>query len=64
MAARGGLVAAVSKASKPKPKPKNHRFNRGRRDQSPSVKTAICFYHTTYGDKARRCEGDCAWPEN
>jgi hypothetical protein len=24
----------------------------------------ICFYHTTYGDKARKCKPGCLWTGN
>ena len=27
-------------------------------------RTSLCFYHGKFGNKAFRCEGDCAWPEN
>jgi hypothetical protein len=23
--------------------------------------TAICYYHTTYGDQARKCKPGCQW---
>ncbi len=33
-------------------------------DQVASPRTSMCYYHATYGEKAKYCQEGCLWPEN
>jgi hypothetical protein len=33
-------------------------------DSQPSKQSTLCFYHASFGDKARNCRDPCSWSEN
>jgi hypothetical protein len=74
----GDLVAAMGderrkkKFPVPKRPPQQQQSGSGRRgggsrrgsDQATSPRTSMCYYHATYGEKAKYCQEGCLWPEN
>ena len=38
------------------------RSNQSSRSSSPSKRTAYCWYHSTFQDRARKCKPGCKWP--
>jgi hypothetical protein len=74
----GDLVAAMGgerrkkKFPVPKRPPQQQHSGSGRRggssrrgsDQVTSPHNSMCYYHATYGEKAKYCQEGCLWPEN
>ncbi|CAN7952147.1 unnamed protein product, partial [Ixodes pacificus] len=55
-------VAALSTRSRPR-KPRRRRSSR-RRSSSQRREGDTCWYHQTFGSRARKCEQPCNWQEN
>jgi hypothetical protein len=55
-------VAAATAQQRGKKWKKKNFSKRGKQQQQKS--TPICTFHLRYGEKARRCEEPCSWPEN
>jgi hypothetical protein len=33
-------------------------------EQGWSLRTSMCYYHAKFGEQAKHCQEECAWPEN
>jgi len=44
--------------------PSRHRRSRQRTPGPQQNKSDVCFYHTAFGDKAKKCKPGCVWPGN
>jgi hypothetical protein len=48
-----------------RPHPRRHR--RRHRKQTPAARggdDSVCYFHNTFGDKAKKCKPGCSWSGN
>jgi hypothetical protein len=58
-------MAATTAQQRGKRWKKKNFSKRGKQQQQQQQKsTSICTFHLRYGEKARKCEEPCSWPEN
>jgi hypothetical protein len=57
-------VAAATAQQRGKRWKKKNFSKRGKQQQQQQKSTSICTFHLRYGEKARKYEEPCSWPEN
>ncbi len=54
----------VSPRDRRRRSPSRQRRSRQRTPGPQQNKSDVCFYHTAFGDKAKKCKPGCVWPGN
>ena len=53
---------SVSNNRRPRSRPRQRtRYRRRSRSRDPPRKDGLCYYHATFGDRARACRSPCTW---